>query len=116
MPGPEFLDFRDDLPGIAPRSHGQHAAVIGDGGHRLYGILDHVDKDLLQLRSDGSNEGQIRCQMEANSNRMVVQLVLQNPKYPMHRLINIDDFPLPGVFAEEEFGRSQAFGSSVRSG
>ena len=33
---------------------------------------------------------------------MVVQLVLQNPKHPMHRLINIDDFPLSGAFAEEE--------------
>ena len=76
--------------------------MIGDGGHRLYGILDQVDKHLLQLRSDRSNEGQILCQMAANSNRMVLQLVLQNPKYPMHDLINIDDFPLPGVFAEEE--------------
>ena len=54
--------------------------------------------------------------MEANDNRVVVQLVLQIPKYPTHRLINIDDFPLSGVFTEEELDALQAFGSSVRRG
>ena len=58
----------------------------------------------------------IQCQVEANGNRVVVQLVLQNPKYPTHYLVNIDVFPLPGVLAEEEADALEAFGSSVRHG